>query len=188
MESVDNDLVFGSSGRIGKMLVFRQRGGKTFISKRPKPKETEDSEKQVVVKERFKEGVLYAKAVVDDPARKAVYQEKATDLVSAYNLAFSDYFKAPEIKNINVENYNGAVGDTIIIKAVDDFKVDKVLVTIKDSSNAEIESGAAVVGTNGSDWVYFAKQANATPLGSKLIIKASDIPGNITTEEFLIEP
>ena len=188
MESVNNDLVFGSRGRIGDMLVFRQRGGKTFISKRPKKKEVSDSEDQTAVKERFKEGVLYAKAVVDDPVRKAVYQAKSNALQSAYNLALADYFKAPEIKNIDAQNYTGNPGDAIMIKAVDDFKVDKVMVTIKDSSNNEIESGLAVLGPNGIEWLYLAKHANSDLVGSKLIIKASDLPGNVTTEEYIIEP
>jgi len=186
MESVNNDLVFGASGRIGDMLVFRQRGGKTFISKRPKKQEVSDSEDQVAVKERFKEGVLYAKAVVADPVRKAVYQAKSHALLSAYNLALADYYKAPEIKSINTEGYTGRSGDEIAIRAIDDFKVDKVHVTIKGSDNVEIENGLAVVGPNGIDWLYMSTEDNPTPSGSKVIVKASDLPGNVTAAEYLI--
>ena len=36
---------------------------------------------------------------------------------------------------------------------------------------------------NGIDWVYTATQANASLDGDRIVISASDMPGNVTTEE-----
>ena len=183
MESINTDLVFGACGRIGDMLVFRQRGNKTYISKRPKKREA-NSVKQLAAQERFREAAAYAKAVLDDEVKKALYEAKASPLQSAFNLALADYLKAPQIRSVEYATYTGQVGSTISIRATDDFKVDKVTVSIKNSSDVEIESGLAVLSSNGLDWVYTAKTLNADVSGSTLIVGTSDIPGNLTTEEY----
>lgn len=183
MESLNNDLVFGASGRIGEMLVFRQRGNKTFISKRPRRKETFDTPKQSAVKERFKEAVVYAKSVLLDPDLKAEYEARTSGNQTAYNMALCDYFKAPEIKTVNYAGYTGKAGDTISIRATDDFKVASVQLSILDSTGAELESGAAQLSASGLDWIYTAKKANANLAGCKLSLKAFDLPGNVGSLE-----
>lgn len=186
MELINNDLVKGSSGRIGDQLVYRQRGGKTIIAKRPRPKTKPDTTGQIATRELFYNAVLYAKTVIANEATKAIYQAKTQGNQTAYNLAVSDFCKAPEIKLCNSSDYTGLVGQVISIRATDDFKVESVRLEINDSSNAAIEEGAAVLGTNGVDWIYTTTAANALLEGTKLIVSAADIPGNITQKEFIL--
>lgn len=186
MELLENDLVEGSSGRFGKRLIYGQRGHKTIIARRPAKKRNPKTPNQVKVRELFSEGVLYARAVIADEEKKALYQAKVKGNQSAFNLALSDFCKAPEIRKHNVTEYTGQIGDKISIRAFDDFKVESVRVIIKVSSDTTIEEGLAVLSANGADWIYTAIAVNPVPAGSKLIISAADIPGNITTEEVVL--
>lgn len=186
MELINNDLVIGSSGRIGDQLVYRQRGGKTIIAKRPKRRGIPPSAMQLEIQELFAEAVLYAKSVIADEAKKAIYKAKAKPNQTAYNLALSDFCRAPEIKKYNTQDYAGQVGDEISIRVMDDFKVDWVKLQIKDSADVLIEEGLAVLSANNVDWIYTATAVNPVIAGSKLIISAADLPGNISTQEVIL--
>lgn len=106
MELKNNDLVKGSSGRFGDQLIYRQRGGKTIIARRPRKKIRPDSARQLTVRELFAEAVLYAKSAIADEVKKAAYQAKASGNQTAFILAFSDFYKAPEIRKYNVSLAN----------------------------------------------------------------------------------
>lgn len=186
MELKHNDLVKGSSGRFGDQLVYRQRGGRTIIARRPRKSTKPISARQVEVKEIFAEAVIYARGVIADESQKAVYQEKADAFRSAYNLALADFCKFPEITKWDATGYYGAVGDKITVRATDDFKVVQVSLVIKDSTDLIIEEGNAVLSGNGSDWIYTATTVNASLSGTKLILSAADLPGNVTVQEMVI--
>ncbi|SKB86478.1 hypothetical protein [Daejeonella lutea] len=183
MELKNNDLIKGSSGRFGDQLVYRQRNGKTIIARRPVKRNTPPSVIQQELREQFSEAVLYAKAVIANEAKKAIYQGKATPYYSAYLLALTDFRKAPEIRKYDTSAYSGQIGDEISVRAIDNFKVERVMLLIKDSLGETIEEGAAVLSENGVDWIYTATVVNPTLPGTTLFISAADIPGNITTEE-----
>ena len=55
-----NALVDGLSGKVGKNLVLRQRGGRTFMASRPKQSQTM-SDKQRDSREKFLAATQYAK-------------------------------------------------------------------------------------------------------------------------------
>jgi len=187
MELKNNDLVMGSSGRIGDQLVYRQRAGKTIIAKRPKKSNVQATALQLEVQELFAEAVLYARGVIADGAKKALYQSKAKAGKSAFNLALSDFCKAPEIRKYQTSDYKGQVGDKISIRVIDDFKVEGVSLIIKDSADSMIEEGSAVLSANNVDWIYTATAINPSLAGTKLIINATDIPGNISTQEVILD-
>jgi hypothetical protein len=186
MELLENDLVEGSSGRFGKRLVYRQRGLKTIIARRPVRKSDPQTPRQVEVRDLFSEAVIYARGVIADSATKAIYKAKVKGNQSAFNLALSDFCKAPEIRKYNVTEYTGQIGDKISIRASDDFKVESVKLLIKDSSDTTIEEGPAVLSANGADWIYTTTVENPDLAGTKLIISAADIPGNITIQEVVL--
>lgn len=186
MELLENDLLEGSSGKFGKRLVYRQRGAKTIIARRPVKKRNPKTPRQTEVRDLFTEGVLYAKAVIADEVKKALYQAKVSGNQSAFNLALSDFCKAPEIRKYNVAEYTGQIGDKISIRAIDDFKVEWVKLIIKDSTDGTIEEGEALLSANGADWIYTAAAANPGLAGTKLVISAADMPGNITTQEVIL--
>ena len=113
-----------------------------------------------------------------DPVTKALYAAKATSGRSAFNVAVADYFNAPQIEQVNMDGYTGAVGSTITITVTDDFVVSSVHVKVEDIDGTLVEEGEAVQGNTGIDWVYMATVANENLSGDKNTVAAYDMPGN----------
>lgn len=180
-ESTDNVVMHGMKGLIGRMLVFRQRGGKTFVSKKPK-RTAPLSPAQTAVNDKFQLAAIYAVAAIADPATKAAYEQVAGINQSAYNLAIADYFTVPEILDIDTAAYTGAVGSRIKVKATDDFKVKSVKVRIEDVTGALIEEGLAVPDADGLHWSFTATQANPVQIGDKVTVSVTDMPDNLTVK------
>ncbi|HYG38092.1 MAG TPA: hypothetical protein VD908_05710 [Cytophagales bacterium] len=179
----NNPALFGASGKFGDIMVFRQFKGKTVLSYNTEKTE-ELTEKQLAVKDRFNEAVIYAKSKTQDPIIKAEYEARMGDkFTSAYSVAVADFLRVPEIRNINLVAYNGQAGDKILIRAVDDFKVVSVSVLITNPDGTVIESGLAVLTDNGMDWEYTATVTNPTYLGDKIRVQVTDLPGNVVSEE-----
>ncbi|ATA75210.1 hypothetical protein [Capnocytophaga sp. H2931] len=181
-QSKNNIVTHGLSGKVGDILVFSQRNGKTIVSKAPKKRKGEDSEKQKQQQAKFQQAVLYGKAVLADDNQKALYE---TTGKKAYNVAVADLLNAPKIESINVSNYKGNAGDTIVIRATDDFKVVSVKVIIQNADGSLVEEGEAVL--QGIDWIYIATAQNPDLSGDKIIIQASDIPANVTEKTEILK-
>jgi hypothetical protein len=64
-KSKNNVLTYGLSGKIGDLLVFRQRDGITIVSKMPEQQKTV-SAKQKANRERFQQAAIYAKIAVEE--------------------------------------------------------------------------------------------------------------------------
>jgi hypothetical protein len=173
-----NDLTLGISGRVGKMIGFRQVGDETEVFRRPGKRTKPLTPDQLAHHERFINASYYAKSVIADPVKKAVYDAKRTGRVHAYNMALSDFIKAPEIKLIDTTVYHGQAGNSIVIRAIDDFKVATVKVSIMDANGVLLEQGGAVLLPGDVDWLYTTTVVNPQLTGSKIICTASDLPGN----------
>ncbi|MDR1527008.1 MAG: hypothetical protein LBS46_04965 [Dysgonamonadaceae bacterium] len=61
-----NVVTNGLSGKIGGLLVFRQKYGKTIVAKAP-VRSGKASKKQTAHRQRFQQAVIYAKATVASP-------------------------------------------------------------------------------------------------------------------------
>lgn len=185
-KSENNEVMYGARGKVGNLVVFKNYGdGKTIIAKvarkRDKPVYSED---QQFAKERFKEGVIYAKGVVEDPILSAFYKPYVKPGLSVYNLALADFCKPPEIKTIKTDNYQGNIGDFITIRATDNFGITTLKVLISKPDGSLVESGLAVKAPNGSDWIYTSTAGNGSPaVDLEIKIQASDTPGNVTEFE-----
>jgi len=185
-KSENNEVMYGARGKVGNLVVFKNYGdGKTIIAKvarkRDKPVYSED---QQFAKERFKEGVIYAKGVVQDPILSAFYKPYVKPGLSVYNLALADFCKPPEIKTIKTDNYQGNIGDFITIRATDNFGITTLKVLISKPDGSLVESGLAVKAPNGSDWIYTSTAGNGSPaVDLEIKIQASDTPGNVTEFE-----
>jgi len=118
-----------------------------------------------------------------DETAKSEYEAKATGLANAYNVAVADFFHAPNIDEIDVTQYQGEVGDAIRIRVTDDFKVQQVHLAIYNADGSLVEMGDAVKQANTVDWVYVATAANESTAGDRIVIRASDKPGNIAEQE-----
>ena len=90
----------------------------------------------------------------------------------------------PEITEVNVDGYNGTVGSKITIEASDVLDLPKVMVEILKADGTSLEAGKASL-VDG-DWVYTATIANSDHSGTKIHIKAYDIPGNVSEKEVIL--
>lgn len=181
-KSENNEVMYGARGKVGNLVVFKNYYGQTVIAKaRRKQKNPTSTRMQQLFKERFKEGVIYAKGVLQDPVLTGFYSPYVKDGVRVYNLALADFCKMPEIKGIDTTNYLGNIGDELTIRATDNFKVQSVTVSITSANGTLIETGQAIQAANALDWVYTTAVANPNPTGTIVTAKASDLPGNQTT-------
>ena len=97
-----NVLTRGLSGMFGRFVVFRSYREKTIMASAPGRQIRPFTEAQLSCQQRFREAVIYAKAVLTDPDRKAEYESAAENGGSAYNLAVSDFMKSPGIHEMDV--------------------------------------------------------------------------------------
>jgi hypothetical protein len=176
-----NALVEKASGRVGSNLVLRTRGKRTILATNGE-RSKEVTEKQKVVRERFRLAAAYAKAALKNPETKTAYEDHVKDqeFMSAFTAAVKDYLKPPQIAAVTLDGYTGQPGSVIQIRPVDDFKVIGVTVKITAPDGTVIESGNAVLE---DEFKYTATQVNAALPGTKITITATDRPGNGTTEE-----
>jgi len=110
-----------------------------------------------------------------DVYRRAARATGAT----AYYLALADWFGAPRVLEINVDNWTGQTGQTIRVKARDNVMVARVLVLIRDAAGNVLEAGAAVQSQAGSAWWSYTTRSpvSMTPFPSVEAI-AIDSSGN----------
>lgn len=178
-----NLLVKGASGNVAKQFVYKKRGKKTLITKMPEFNEKAvPTERQTEVRDLFAAASLYAKGALSSPLLKTEYEKKAIAGKTAFNIAFRDYLKAPVVRSIDTEEYNGTTGSLIVVNAKDDFRVAAVKVSIRNSAGVLIEEGNAILNPiDLNKWTYTAVQSNPAPAGlTGCIISAAafDIPGN----------
>ena len=129
----------GLRGDVGKIFVYKQRDGKTIVSKVPK-KPSKSSNIQAAHRNGFKKAIKYAKKIKNNNLDLyGKYEEMAkVKHLTAYNLIVKDYLSVPEITEVNVDG----------------------------------------------DWVYTATIANSDRSGTKIHIKAYDIPGNVSEKKW----
>jgi len=177
-----NVIVHNLSGKVGDLVLFRQRHGKTIMGKIP-IHNGKTTPKQKAVRETFLKAVHYAKASLKDPSLVELYSKKAGGGITPFNLAVTDFCKAPVIDDISTAAYTGAAGSQIIVQATDDTKVTGVKVSITGGNGQLVEEAPAIQDPETGYWLYTATIANATMAGSKIIVTAKDIPGNATSAE-----
>jgi hypothetical protein len=80
------------------------------------------SASQIAQKEKFRLATVYGKAVIADPAQKAVYEAASTKSGKpAFAVAVGDFLNAPAVDEIDLSGYTGQIGETIRIRASDDI-------------------------------------------------------------------
>jgi len=179
-ESKNNIITHGLSGKVGDLIVFSQRNGKTIVSRAPKEKVGDYTANQKAHQLKFQKATLYAKSVMQDPDQNQMYSAAAdaSKGISTYNVAVADLLKAPDIETIDLSAYTGKKGDVIKIIVLDDFAVKAVTVKIENADGSLVEEGSAV--DSGFEWIYNATENNKDLAGDKITIKATDNPANLT--------
>jgi hypothetical protein len=181
-----NVVTYGLRGKIGDLLVFRQRDGQTVVSKIPTMSKKE-SAAQRAQRRRFQHAVLYSGAAMSDPELSEAYAAKAGNGKTAHNIAVADFLHAPDIELIDISGYHGQPGDVIRLEVTDDFAVKEVKVVITNADGSIVEEGFAEAKATGYEWTYIATAVNESTVGDRIEVFASDTPGNITqrTEELI---
>lgn len=185
-KSKANYAITGLSGKVGKIFVYRQRGGETIVAT-PPVRTAPPSPKQIQQQTKFAQAATYARNALLDPTLKEAYTTEAKKRrnVSPYNMAMTDYLRPPQITNVDHSAYTGdASGEKIIIEAADAFKITTMKVKITAANNSALEEGTATL-VKGK-WEYTTTATNTTLTGSKITLTATDRPGNTTSKEITL--
>ncbi|CAN5470342.1 hypothetical protein BH09BAC3_BH09BAC3_34050 [soil metagenome] len=182
-----NPLVKGATGMIGNTYYLRESFGEQQIVNRPRKRKS-STENELRNQYRFKMAGLYAKKQIKNPEIEKEYAKGVNPRSrSSYHVALNDFLHAPTVDYINVKLYTGAVGDTITIKAQDDFKVVRVSIEIYDTKGELLEHGDAVRYIyKPFIWKYKASMINRKLRGTVVQVVAFDRPGNRGTHEVVL--
>jgi hypothetical protein len=164
-----NIIIEGISGKLGGQLVFRNlKDGRTIVATVPDFSNRVLSTQQKAHHSKVKAAAAYAKiAQFSEPLYA---QRKEGTALTAYNIAFGDYFHPPVIHEIKRE------GARLRIHATDNVLVTVVTVTIFGADGKVLEKGGAVKGD--ADWWEYAPQETG-----KMVVEARDLAGNVTKAE-----
>ena len=176
--TTNNVLTKNYSGKVAGQYSLRTRGKKSIIAGLPKPREGAPSTVQVDLQKAFKLAVMYARKAMNNPDLKVAYAAVRRDNQSAYNVAFADAYKGPELSDLRTESYTGAKGDQILVQAIDNFRVTTVKFILLSADGNVLETGDAIEDENGYDWVFTCKVENPSLPGTIIRITAEDIPKN----------
>jgi len=179
-ESRDNIITAGLRGTIGGQLVFKRYGNRTIVSKVPDMSRVKKSESQKSENNKFREATYYAKEQMADPVAKAEYKAKAKELQKPHNVAISDFYNPPQIRNIDISSLQET--KSIVVHAWDDFKVVRVEVEIVNQEGELLEHGTAV---ELREWFWKYNIQTDLPESIKIVAHAWDKPGNKVSTEIL---
>jgi hypothetical protein len=165
----DNIVTEGTSGKLGKHLVFRyMKDGRTIIATRPDYSNHEWTADQRTHHNRFQQAAAYARlASKTNPLYTELTRGTAKN---AYNLALSDWFHAPVIQRVTRQD------GRICVDVTDNVQVTKVLITILDEQRQTQGQGQAVL-VKDARWEY------QTLTEGSIIVEAFDPAGNVTRQE-----
>ena len=112
------------------------------------------------------------------------FEERRRAVAAGLSERRLDGFLAAFSPNLRyLSGFTGKVGDLIIVKAHDDFRVTKVELNLTDVDNQEMESGPAVETPTGSGrWVYAIKVWNDPGVLIHVNVTVSDLPGSLSVK------
>ena len=164
MAKIDINTLFKTlRGKIGDLVFRHMPDGSLVVTGLPR-KRKKDSPAQKAHQSRFTEGSSFAKWAQHE---YPVYAQLAAErpMITAYNMALSDFFHPPVIHRILRKD------GRILVHASDEIMVDGVKVTISDDQGKPLEVGDAAQVEK--DWWQYTPQVEGHVSAS-----AWDIPGN----------
>lgn len=165
------------SGKIGDLTAVKHSDGKIILRKTSTIKHPPTKD-QLAHQDRVRKAVQYGKAVLADTELSKIYRAAAKKLGKrAFNLAFRDFFRPPEVVEIDPSACTGKPGEMIGIEALDDFEVVSVRVEVKDVSGDIIEEGLAKLESE-SRWIYTTQKAISADTRLVIAVTAEDRAGN----------
>lgn len=174
-----NISIHGLANLLGERFLYRKNGaGKLIAASRPV---LDDKLKYEGIKKMPQEALREAATHAAFSYAEEVYVNKARrNNTTVYSIALTDWFGAPSVREIDVDEWTGRVGETIRVKARDNIKVAAVFVVIRSANGNVLEMGEALQsGTAGSPWWNYTTRSRVsiTPFPSVEAI-AYDLAGN----------
>jgi hypothetical protein len=176
-----NIVIERSRGKIGDIIVKNYPYGQV-LSRVPRMGMIPPSEKQLANQDRWAAAAAYYQKVKADPVLSLAYtralkKKKGFNLPSATN---RDFFRPPQVSEIDLREYTGGADQLIVIDATDDFCVAAVDVTLRDAVGNVFEYGPAWESDLAHLWHYRTKTAApAGPVTFEAV--ARDLPDNRAT-------
>lgn len=170
-------------GKVGE-LVIRRVGDQEIVGRVPNLAAHPPTVGQQAVREQFRLATIYGHTALADPATSTLYHAKAKAKGQpVFSVAVADFFHAPAVNEIDLAGYTGKAGETIHIRASDDFEVVGVGVRITDANGATLEEGGATHdGADGLSWHYQAKTSLPDGQHVSIDVTATDRPGHKGTK------
>jgi hypothetical protein len=164
-----NTVADALQGRVG-VLVFRRVRGKLRVSNRPNESSKPPSASQLAQRVVFARAIAKARDMLSNEDMRLMYERvAAAKQTTAFAAAMGDYFHPPEVPDMEMDGFTGAIGSMIKIRATDDVQVKSVYVIVRKTDGTVLEQGAAVA--SGSYWYYTC--TTAIPAGTFLTIEAA---------------
>ncbi len=179
MAIVDKNIIIkGLKGKLGNMLVFRQRNGKTIVSTVPQKTDKPPTPAQLTRREKFRKAVVYAQGVLQNPTLHAWYAANLFHHQSVYHAALSDFMHPPQILAIDTQSYHGKQGDHVFITIPEESRATGVTLTFCHADGTLAEEGTARPGIQKNQWVYTAQHTQPSWHSFTLLVRSADKPGN----------
>jgi hypothetical protein len=171
-----NVILHGASGKIGDQIVVRQTDHGIVLAAAPEIGSRAATPAQTSWREKFRHAVGYAKGAHDRPEYGKLAESRNW---STFNVATADFLHPPSIVDIDLSDYNGAQGDSIHVRVMDDVEVKEVGLIISNDQNVIVDKGSLTRDpVDRTLWHFKAtKAANCTHV--KLIVDAADLPGHV---------
>jgi len=138
---------------------------------------------------RFAAAVIYGHKVLNNPRLREYYRKKRKEHQSIWNAAISDFMSRPKVEAIDLKGYKGRPGNNISISVCDRLKVESMSVAILNDMGQVIESGPAFArpSSEGMEWDYIATVMNPSIKGNRVVVRVTDLPGNVVQETMVID-
>jgi len=180
----NNIFVLGLTGALSDQFMnFETRSGKTILASKAM---FDDNQEYAKTQNMHQAIIREACTSANFAQAQEVYinQAKATG-ATAYSTAVTDWSGAPEVLEIDVDDWTGEIGQPIHVKARDTVMVARVSVVIRDAQENVLEMGEAVQSEAGSDWWDYITKS-LVPMNPFPIVEAiaQDLPGN--SDSFVI--
>ena len=154
----------------------KTRLGKAILASKPMFDDTRKYLETKTHQAAIQEATTYANFA---QTQKAYIRKSKGTGVTAYYTALADWFCAPKVLEVNVDRWTGKIGQTISVKARDNVKVARVLVTIRDAEENVLEMGEAVQSEAGSAWWNYTTKSLVTMTPFPIVeVTAQDLAGN----------
>jgi len=167
-------------GAFGKQCIFRVRNKKTFMYPYPNYRKVRWSRLQKENRIRFRDAMIWTRCSMNDAEKRKFYQHKARNGQSAWNAAVADYMKKPRIDLIDAGEYTGRKGQTIRVKARDNYLIKTIMIMIINALGVEVESRLMPCTADLLVMEYKTLESNPGWKGGRVVVRITDSPGNVT--------